>query len=117
MKKKKEAFFASILEKQKQNIIKTWQTINIFLGKTKNHSCTSLSIHGELSTDDAKIADHFNKHFTTIGGDLKNNMNHAGVKFNDCLGSSYPHCMYVTPLVSRKLRIFYVACNQKAVVV
>ena len=71
IQEKKETFFASILEKQKHNIKKTWQTINILLGKTKNHSCTSLSIHGELSTDDAKIADHFNKHFTTIGGNLK----------------------------------------------
>ena len=68
---KKEAFSALILEKQKHNIKKTWQTINILLGKTKNHSCTSLSTHGELSTNDAKIADHFNKHFTTIGGNLK----------------------------------------------
>ena len=94
IQEKKEAFFASILEKQKHNIKKTWQTINILLGKTKNHSCTSLNIHGELSTDDAKIADHFNKHFTTIGGNLKKDMNHTGAKFDDYLGSSYPHCMY-----------------------
>ena len=60
IQEKKEAFFASILEKQKCSIKETWQTINILLGKTKNHCCTSLSIHGELSTDDAKIADHFN---------------------------------------------------------
>ena len=97
IQEKKEAFFASILEKQKHNIKKTWQTINILLGKTKNHSCTSLNIHGELSTDDAKIADHFNKHFTTIGGNLKKDMNHTGAKFDDYLGSSYPHCMYVNP--------------------
>ena len=56
------------------------------------HSCTSLSIYGELSIDDAKIADHFNKHFTMTGGDLKKNMNHAGAKFDDYLGLSYPHC-------------------------
>ena len=29
IQEKKEAFFASILEKQKHNIKKTWQTINI----------------------------------------------------------------------------------------
>ena len=97
IQEKKEAFFASIHEKQKQNIKKTWKTINILLGKTKNHSCTSLSIHGELSTDDAKIADHFNKHFTAIGGNLKKNMSHAGAKFDDYLGLPYPHCMYVNP--------------------
>ena len=36
IQEKKEAFFASILEKQKDNIKKTWRTINILLGKTKN---------------------------------------------------------------------------------
>ena len=97
IQQKKEAFFASILEKQKHNIKKTWQTINILLGKTKNHSYTSLRIHGELSTNDAKTADRFNKHFTTIGGNLMKDMNHAGAKFDDYLGSSYPHCMYVNP--------------------
>ena len=35
IQEKKEAFFASILEKQKHNIKKTWQTINILLGKLK----------------------------------------------------------------------------------
>ena len=66
IQEKKEAFFPSILEKHKRNIKKTWQTINFLLGKTKNHGCTSLS-YRELSTNDAKIADHFNKQFTTIG--------------------------------------------------
>ena len=82
-KKKKEAFYVSIVEKQKHNIKKTWQTINILLGKTKNHSCTSLSIHGQLSIDDAKIADHFNNHLTTIRSDLKKNINHSGAKFDN----------------------------------
>ena len=56
IQEKKKVFFVSILEKQEHNIEMTWQTVNILLGKTKNHSCTSLNIHGGLSTDDAKIA-------------------------------------------------------------
>ena len=47
IQEKMEAFIASIIEKQNHNIKKTWQTTNILLGKTKNHSCTSLCIHGE----------------------------------------------------------------------
>ena len=117
IQEKKEAFFASILEKQKHNIKKTWQTINILLGKTKNHSCTSLSIHGELSTNDAKIADHFNKHFTTIGGNLKKDMNHTGAKFDDYLGSSYPHCMYVNPTCVSKIKNILSGMQSKTVVV
>ena len=89
---KKKAFFAPILEKQK-HFKKAWQTINTALGKTKNHSCTSLSIRRELSTGDAEIANHFNKHFATIGSDLGKNMNHTVAKFGENWGSSYPHCM------------------------
>ena len=107
-KEARNKYFHSIQEKKKLSLhqfLKNKNTIlkrhgrllTFFLGKTKNHSCTSLSIHEELSTDDAKIADHFNKHLTTIGGNLKKDMSHAGAKFDDYFGSSYLHCMYVNP--------------------
>ena len=97
IQEKKKAFFASIFEKQKYNIKKTWRTINTLLGKTNNHSCTCLKMEKKLSTDDVEIANHFNKHFATIGNYLSKNMNHSNTKFKDYLDTSYPHCMYVNP--------------------
>ena len=99
IQEKKKAFFASVLEKQKQNIRKTWQIINNLLGKPKNHNCTSLNVDGQISANEALMANHFNIHFATVGSVLSKNIKYSssGTKFNKFLGSSYPHCMYINP--------------------
>ena len=40
-------------------------------------------------------------------------MNHAGAKFDDYLGSSYPHCMYVNPTCVSEIKNILSAMQSK----
>ena len=66
----KRDYFSKLFEELKNNIKKTWQTINSVLSrKPKNHmvNIKSLIINGSILTDDTEIAEALNKHFATVG--------------------------------------------------
>ena len=79
--KKKNIYFAPVPEKQKHDI-KNMADYQLSYRKTKNQSCTSSSIRGELSINNAEIVKHFNKYFATIGSDLEKNIAYISLVLN-----------------------------------
>ena len=63
----KQEYYKSILKMNKNNIKKTWQTINKLLGKKKSTIPSSFNDNGQTYTDPKDIANKFNEYFINIG--------------------------------------------------
>ena len=60
----KQNYFKNLFTKQKNDIKKTWHSINLLLGKEKKQSgCKIISAEGKDLTEPSEIANHFNNYF------------------------------------------------------
>ena len=67
----KQKYFMNLLERNKSDIYKTWQTINQVLGKHKTRKLPNhIEILGNRIEDEKEIADAFNYYFCNIGGNI-----------------------------------------------
>ena len=66
----KQKYYDKLFDDIKNNIKKTWQTINSILSRKcnkKNQCVRSLVVDGITLSDDTDIAEAFNNHFSTVG--------------------------------------------------
>ena len=65
----KMRYFSEILDKNKHDMKKTWETLKMALGKIndKTNFPSTFKINKELVSDKSKIADSFNNYFSNIG--------------------------------------------------
>ena len=74
IKKKKQLHIKRILTENKNYLKVTWGVINKLSGKTKQIAKKSMIVNGFLISDDAEIANQFNRYFTSVAEDLVNNI-------------------------------------------
>lgn len=67
-KQTKKRYYESLLNNTTHS--KLWKNINTILGKSKINSELTLSVDGECISDNNKICEVFNEHFSTIGSKL-----------------------------------------------
>jgi hypothetical protein len=71
----KKLYFTSKLEENAKNPKKTWETLNEILGKNKNmESVEKINIEGNPESDPQKVANQFNKFFTTVGKQISDSV-------------------------------------------
>jgi hypothetical protein len=71
----KKLYYQHKIEQNASNPKKTWQTLNEILGKTMGSATISqIKINGIPEDDPDKMADHFNKFFTSIGKKISNSV-------------------------------------------
>ena len=67
----KQNYFKNLFTKHKNDIKKTWHSINLLLGKEKKQSgCKIISAEGRDLTEPIEIANHFNNYFSTVAENL-----------------------------------------------
>ena len=73
-RKSKENYYKQYFKDNKNNLIKVWKGIKeiILIKKTNKLHLNCLNIGEEYSTDSEKMAEHFNKYFSTIAKKLDN---------------------------------------------
>ena len=67
----KQNYFKNLFTKHKNDIKKTWHSINLLLGKEQKQSgCKIISAEGKDLTEPVEIANHFNNYFSTVAEHL-----------------------------------------------
>ena len=67
LRKSRQNYYQEILQHNKNNIKRTWQTINELIGKKKDRFPSSFQDNGEIFTDPVDISNKFNEYFVNIG--------------------------------------------------
>ena len=98
----KQKYYDKLFDDIKDNIKKTWQTINSILSRkcTKNNHCIrSLVVDGLTLSDDTEIAEAFNMHFSSVGKLIDESLPNYG--------NQHTHRNYTTSL--RTVNSFFLA--------
>ena len=91
----KSLYYFNTFTAQKNDMKKTWSTINETLNRSKNKSDlpNKFLVDNRTITDPKEIANSFNVFFSTIGTNLSSNVNNhnTNLKFNDYLNHPTDH--------------------------
>ena len=91
----KSLYYFNTFTAQKNDMKKTWSTINETLNRSKNKSDlpNEFLVDNRTITDPKEIANSFNVFFSTIGTNLSSNVNNhnTNLKFNDYLNHPTDH--------------------------
>ena len=77
-------FYKNLFDRYENDMRKTWSIISDTLNKKVKHSIPDImSVDGEKCSDKARISEHFNSFFATIGIQNENNIRrHEGSTYN-----------------------------------
>ena len=82
----KNPYFKNAFCKNKGNLKETWKIINELTSRNRKATqITEIDLNGDLINDSDKIADAFNKHFSSIGPTLVNNIEEGNRSYVDYL--------------------------------
>ena len=95
----KKNWYRNFFTEHSNNAKKTWQRITsiINIRSTQKISPTSIIIDNEISTDPKKIANSFNKYFSSIAGKLQAKIYSTIQDFSTYLGDRNEYSFLFTP--------------------
>ena len=101
IRKSKRSHFFTKFELAKNDMKKTWNTINNIIGKGQKQSLHSKFKDecGSVFTDPQDILNKFNDFFVNIGPKLASNIQNTGKNYYDYLKGVNPSSMYLKPIV------------------
>ena len=95
---KKQNYYKSLLGRHRNDLKKTWRTMNDLLGRSKPNLTKVFSINGQETSDPVEIADHFNSHFSTIGNKMVERFTHTRRDdFKQYMGHPSKTSMFLAP--------------------
>ena len=98
MRRCKRSYYTNVFQSHRNNLAKTWRTINEILGKSRNQPLPDhFNNHGIDITDPSDIADSFNEYFTTIGPKLANSIPHANSHHLHSCNSNISNSLFFIP--------------------
>ena len=101
---KKQAYYASLFKKQKNDLKQTWLAINDLLGKAKAKSCSSLKINNQIVNDVKQITNHFNQYFSNAGNALREKLPQSCSDFKTYLPKSSSKSLYFNPVTPTEVK-------------
>ena len=107
IKKSKKDYYDGRFNTFKNDMRKTWQTINNIIGKGNKSSTQSklLNKEGHYITDPQSIANEFNDYFVNIGPKLASTIsNSSKTSYCDYLHDPLNNNMYMKPVVSEEIK-------------
>jgi exonuclease III len=92
-------YYHDLLEQNKHNLRKSWQTINEVINRKRKlkHKIDSFLINGKSTTDSQQIADHFNRFFTNIGSELDKKIPKTSTDPISYLKNTVTNTIYLRP--------------------
>ena len=101
-----KAYYASLIENNKQNLTKIWKIINNVIGKNKVALINNrFKYNGTVITDKKDIANHFNSFFVKVGPNLARKIPSSNHNPLNYLKGNYLHSFYFHPVVEDDIRI------------
>ncbi len=96
----KATYYDNLLEENKNNIKKIWNTLNRLIGKTNNKSSfpVTFQINNTPVTDRQEAAEAFNNFFSKIGLQTSNNVPNVNTNFKSFMPHPMPHSFFLEPV-------------------
>ena len=101
----KKNYFATSLEKEKNNIKNTWKIINLALNKKTTKPCNTnfFNVNDDTVNKPQSIAKCFNEFFTSIGPKLASKIPLSDVDPINYIKDNYPNSFFLTPITRDEL--------------
>jgi len=94
----KRNYYAHIFQLHRDNLAKTWRTINDILGKSTKPSLPDhFNINGRTAKDPNDIANSFNEYFTTIGPKLANSIPNVSNTHINTINTNISNSLFFIP--------------------
>ena len=94
----KKNYYKNLFESNKNNLAKTWQTINNVIGCAKPRSNNiKIKHNNNILTNDHEIANAFNDFFTSVGPNLASKIPSCSNSFHDYFPFSNISSFFLTP--------------------
>ena len=101
----KQNYFKNLFTKHKNDIKKTWHSINLLLGKEKKQSgCKIISAEGRDLTEPIEIANHFNNYFSTVAENLVKKIPSTHTNPSSFLGPNLSNSFYLYPTTPQEIK-------------
>ena len=93
-------YYSNFLEYNKHNMKKTWEFLQKAIGKQHNKSNfpQTFKIENDQITDQVKIAESFNKYFSSIGIKTSENVPKANKHYSEYLTNPITNSMFLEPV-------------------
>ena len=106
IRKSKRNYYDNRFKMVKNNLRKTWQTINQIIGRGKPKTTLNKLLNSEGSniTDPQLISDEFNNFFVNIGPKLASTIQTNGPKYSEYMPEPFSTNMYFKPIVTEEIR-------------
>ena len=95
IEKKKQNYDEQLLNNHRCSIKDTWKIINSMMGKTEKSNCSYLFINDKHIYDKEELANHFDKHFSTIAQNLLNKLPNPTTYYSDYLSKANREPIYL----------------------
>ena len=111
-------YYSNFLEYNKHNMKKTWEILQKAIGKQHNKSNfpKTFKIENEQITDQVKIAESFNKYFSSIGIKTSENVPKSNKHYSEYLTNPITNSMFLEPVEPSHIFEIVNKLNQKQVV-
>ena len=97
-------YYENCFKDNKNNLKKTWDTINKILGRTSiNTPIDKIKNNDLLITNKFDMAEEFNDFFANIGNNLASTIPTCHSKFTDFLTDSTPSSLFLSPTNSSEI--------------
>ena len=101
----KQNYFKNLFTKNKNDIKKTWHSINLLLGKEKKQlGCKDISAEGKDLTEPVKIANHFNNYFSIVAENLVKKIPSTNTNPSSFLGPNLSNFFYLYLITSQEIK-------------
>ena len=101
----KQNYFKNLFTKHKNDIKKTWHSINLLLGKEQKQSgCKIISAEGKDLTEPFEIANHFNNYFSTVAENLVKKIPSTNTNPSSFLGPNLSNSFYLYPTTPQEIK-------------
>ena len=98
LRRAKQNYFSSQLDKERYNMRNTWKILNSILRCPKKVQCQKfVSNNNKIYTEPKEIANKFNDFFASIGPTLAGTIKHQGKDFDEYLGNSCSSTCFFKP--------------------
>ena len=105
IRKSKKEYYYKKFESVKDNLQKTWKTINNIIGRKKKGTIQTqfVGTDGGNISDPQVISDAFNDFFVNIGPKLASTIKTDGKNYYDYLSSPLSSSLYMNPIVNEEI--------------
>ena len=105
LRKYERDYYDQLLSLNKSHLRKSWQIIKDVINRNRNKAtCNEFNINNKCVTDNAEIADIFNKFFVNVGPNLAKSISNVNVNPTSYIHNENCNSIFINPVTSNEVQ-------------